>query len=110
MDNNNQGQNMGNPTPTPTPTPNVVQNMQPHESSMGAVIATIIVLALIILGGLYFWGQRSNSMDQTYPSGQAQNDNMYTIESQSSSDETSSIKADLEATDVDNLDAELNAS
>jgi hypothetical protein len=42
--------------------------MPPKESSVGPVIATIIILAVIVLGGLYFWGERSNNAT---PSGSA---------------------------------------
>jgi uncharacterized protein YpmB len=29
-----------------------------EKTSIGSVIATIIIIALIVLGGLYFWGKR----------------------------------------------------
>jgi uncharacterized protein YxeA len=29
-----------------------------EKTSIGSIIATIIIIALIILGGLYFWGKR----------------------------------------------------
>lgn len=28
------------------------------KSSIGSIIATIVIIALIIIGGLYFWGKR----------------------------------------------------
>jgi hypothetical protein len=85
------------------------QNMnQGAESSVGPMIGIIIILAVIVLGGLYFWGQRANK------SGNALDENtaaeLDQIQSQSSSDEVSSIQADLDATDIDSLDAELNAA
>jgi len=65
----------------------------------GPVIGAIVILAIIILGGLYFWSQRAG------------NDTVIDeINTQSGSDETSAIEADLDATDIENLDAELNAS
>ncbi len=78
------------------------------EGSAGPMIGVIIILAVIVLGGLYFWGQRTDR------GGDALNDDVTAaeleeIESQSSSDEVSSIEADLEATDIESLDAELNA-
>jgi|GEM_PF-5738070 len=39
--------------------------MQPQESSVGPVVATIVILAVIVLGGLYFWSQRSSSTSPT---------------------------------------------
>lgn len=35
--------------------------MQPQESSVGPIVATIVILAVIVLGGLYFWSQRSSN-------------------------------------------------
>ena len=34
---------------------------QPGEGSVGPVIGTIVILAIIVLGGLYFWGRNSGS-------------------------------------------------
>jgi hypothetical protein len=39
--------------------------MQPQESSVGPVIATIVILAVIVLGGLYFWSQRPSTTAPT---------------------------------------------
>jgi len=79
-----------------------------NENSVGPVIAIIIILAMIILGGLYFWNERSN---QPATSNEALSGSLEemtaSIEKQSSSDETSSIEADLNNTNVDNLDSEL---
>lgn len=73
-----------------------------QENSTGPVIATVIILAVIILGGLYFWGARSNMNDGV--------ENTAAITTQSTADDTTSIEGDLNETNVDNLDAELNAS
>lgn len=32
--------------------------MEENKTSIGSIIATIIIIALIVLGGLYFWGKR----------------------------------------------------
>jgi len=65
----------------------------------GPLIGAIVILAVIILGGLYFWGQRAGNdavIDET--------------STESGSDETAAIEADLDAIDIESLDAELNAS
>jgi len=65
----------------------------------GPLIGAIVILAVIILGGLYFWGQRAGNdavIDETSTG--------------SGSDETAAIEADLDAIDIESLDAELNAS
>ncbi|MEK7176967.1 MAG: hypothetical protein AAB719_01595 [Patescibacteria group bacterium] len=81
-------------------------NLNSGEKNGGAgpIIAVIIILALVILGALYFWGER-NDRDELL-----NDDALEAIEMQSTSDETDSIEADLDATDVDSLDSEINAS
>ena len=72
----------------------------PEKSgAAGPIIAVVVILAVVLVGALYFWGQRTQDavMEQ----------NVESIEEQSASDETSSIEADLNSTDVDNIDAEL---
>ncbi|MDP3763932.1 MAG: hypothetical protein Q8Q92_04845 [bacterium] len=68
--------------------------------SAGLIIGVIVILAIVILGGLYFWGQRANNSDAVTD----------TISTPSTSDEAAVIEADLNTTDIENLDAELNAS
>ncbi|MFH1472806.1 MAG: hypothetical protein ABIF06_00080 [bacterium] len=78
---------------------------EPKESSTGPVIGTIIILAVIVLGGFYFWSQRADNtvMDE------AMVDEVVTdITTQSQADDTASIEADLNATEVNNIDSELN--
>ena len=66
------------------------------------MIATIILLAVIVLGALYFWKARSSD---TVPAADTS-----AIESQSSSDEAAAIQGDLNSTNVENVDYDLNAS
>ena len=91
---------------------------QQNKSSIGSIIGTIIIIAVIILGGLYFWGKRieenklkqkliSDSME-TIPTQEADPDG--SINKTGSSDDLNSIDADLNSTNLDNLDAELNTS
>ena len=81
---------------------NMSMNSVPQTASRaGQVIGVIIILLVILLGSLYFWNNRTDKMrDETLNS----------INSQSDSDTASAIEADLDNTDIDNLDAELNAS
>ena len=78
---------------------------QPNGSSSGPVIGVIVILVIVILAGLYFWGQRGenvdlDNVDQTVES----------ITTQDASDDTSSIENDLNNTDIEGTDAEINAS
>ena len=81
---------------------NNVNPVAQSGSSAGPIIGAIVILAVIIFGALYFWGERSEN--------EALNAELDTINVQSESDDTADIEADLNSTDIDNLDAELNAS
>ena len=91
--------------------------MEQNKSSIGSIIGTIIIIALIILGGLYFWGKRieeskltQNAMTDTtttQPVNPDQNE-ATVIKSMSSGDDVSSIEADLNKTNLNNLAPELN--
>lgn len=76
---------------------------EPKGGSAGPIIGIIVILIIIILGGLYFWNERSENMV-------TEDESMETINEQNESDDTTSIEADLDATDIDNVDSEINAS
>jgi cytoskeletal protein RodZ len=110
--------NLNNPTPTPIPASTMASTVSSPEnhSSIGGVIGTIIIIALIILGGLYFWGKRieenkaqqtleSMDLNQTAPTNS--NSEASAIESVGSTDDVTSIEADLQSTNTANLDKEL---
>jgi hypothetical protein len=81
-----------------------MSNMSPEKKSYGALIAVIIILALIVIGGLYFLGQRMD-LAEVVPADQEANDEITTsLQSQNDSDDVSSIEADLNVTNIDNLD------
>lgn len=94
---------MGAPMGTPAMTP-------PPKASTSGIIGTVIIIALIILGGLYFWGKRINTQKETAAlinQEQVASQEAAQIESVSSSDDTSSLEAELDATQTSNLGAEL---
>jgi len=83
--------------------PNQMPPMQSDlgKKSMGPLVAVIIILALIIIGGLYFLKERS-SQPAYVPT--TTSDNLTdSLNTQSSSDELNSIEADLKATDLNTL-------
>lgn len=91
--------------------------MEPQEnkSSIGSIIGTIIIIAIIILGGLYFWGKRmqeakikENLVNDTSSQTTEVNETA-TIQTVSSSDDLNAIEADLNNTNLDNLGSEINA-
>ncbi|MDO8569296.1 MAG: hypothetical protein Q7R89_00715 [bacterium] len=79
---------------------NINVEAEEGEGSNGLIIGAIVILVIIILGGLYFWNQRAASDEAV----------INEINLQNNSDEAAAIEADLNATDIENLDAELNAS
>ena len=95
------------------------QNSMPdNKSSIGSIIGTIIVIAIIILGGLYFWGKRVDEakMKQDLVSGEntenatdgtEENMEANSIKSVNDSDDLNSIEAELKATNTTNLAPEL---
>ena len=96
------------PMPTPAPVaPSVAPAQMPseHQGKTGLLMAISVIAAVVLVGALYFWQQRSVDLGQSAAESDAQ---AQSITTQNTSDDTSSIEADLESTDVDNLDAELN--
>ncbi|MEK7179877.1 MAG: hypothetical protein AAB706_00195 [Patescibacteria group bacterium] len=95
---------------------NIVQNspIPPQEqpiqeprtpSSMGALIGIIIVIAIIILGGMYFWGQRVDQKENIIEKDTA----TQSLQNQGTSDDLAAIETDVNSTQLDNLDSELGS-
>lgn len=91
---------------------------QPEKKSVAPLVAVIVILALIVVGGLYFLKQRSSQPTYVPPQPVAQQGDSITdsLKQQGTADDLESIEADLNATDINNLDqgaavmqAELNA-
>ena len=102
-----------NPTQNLTPKQNM--HRPENKSSIGSIIGTIIIIAIIILGGLYFWGKRleENKLKQNLVKESTTQTEEYNeaaaIKSVSSSDDLNSIQADLNSTKTENLDTEINS-
>ncbi len=72
---------------------------------MGPIIGSVIVVLLIVLGGLYFWGERLNKEGA---SGAAAPDvAVETLRSQGTSDDVASLEADAAASDFSGIDEKL---
>lgn len=87
-----------------------------EEKSMGPLIGSIIVIAIIVIGGIYFWMTRSVNAPET-PSGTetstlgqttAPDQETAALLNQGTSDEVVDIEKDLNATNLNNLDAGMN--
>lgn len=82
-----------------------MQSQPEKKSSVGPLIAVIVILALIVIGGLYFFQMRS-SQNTFVPEMPVEQPDAITesLNEQSDSDDLNSIEADLNATDLDSLD------
>jgi len=80
--------------------------MEEKKGGMGSMIGTIIIIAIIILGGLYFWGKRiqDSKINQELTSENA--DEVANIMSITREDDLNTIEADLNSTNL-NLDTEI---
>ncbi len=91
--------------------------VQQNKSSIGSIIGTIIIIAIIILGGLYFWGKmieeaklNEELISEPVTTETTEVSEEAKIKNVGTGDDTDSIEKDLDDTDLDNLDAELDAS
>lgn len=76
------------------------------KKSSGPLVAVIIILALIIIGGLYFLKEKMSRDTYTVP----QEDNITeNLNLQDDTDDLESIEADLNATNIDDLDQGVEA-
>lgn len=97
---------------------------EPPRSSMGPIAGAVIVIILLIAGGLYFWGAKINNqmntevpyipndnsmMDNEQSVGELQSDTSAGLPPQGSSDNVSSIEADLNAMDMNSLESQNSA-
>ncbi|MEI6843305.1 MAG: hypothetical protein WCK48_02250 [bacterium] len=87
--------------------------MEEKKIGIGSTVGTIIIIALIVLGGLYFWGKRieesKNIQQMTSDTTQttADQSEAAVIKTLTPDDEISSIEQDLKNTNVDSLGSEL---
>ncbi len=116
MDINQTNTQPQNPTPTPTfpnQQPSSPMMSSPKKTPVGPIIGLLIILAIIVIGTLYFWGQRVDTKNQavqqaptTEETSQPQTDSQTEqLQQQSTSDEIDSIESDLNSTDFNNIDS-----
>ena len=110
MDQFNQQPNM--PQQPSTPPMGAYGGGEEHKSSVGPIVGSIIVVLVIVLGGLYLYGsqfsQRAAEEGPAAADIEALPDQEATaLENQGVTDSLSEIEADIETTNVDNLDADI---
>ncbi|TSD03210.1 MAG: hypothetical protein Athens071416_271 [Parcubacteria group bacterium Athens0714_16] len=84
----------------------------PQTKSTGAIIGSIIIIIVLIIGGLYLWGKQiiqtetqisltpEQILSETDPA-------LDSLNTQGTSTKITNIEADLNTTDLNNLDKEL---
>jgi len=99
MQNNPIPTSITTPNPTPAPIPMASSAAMPPKpgSSAGTIVGVVVLLAVLVIGGFYFWGQSADDMSTGEPDAMMQE-----------SDTAADLEADLNASDIDNVDYDLN--
>ncbi|NTV44385.1 MAG: hypothetical protein HGA67_01665 [Candidatus Yonathbacteria bacterium] len=103
---------------TTQPTNPATPSIPVHETSWGTIVGIIIVVIVLAVGSLYFWGKEVNDRQNALP---AINENVTAqdilggtdptteaLKQQDTSDAIGSIEKDVNATDLTSVDAETN--
>lgn len=97
----------------------VYKNNEVKNNHLGPIIGVLIIVLVLILAGLYVWGaslSREEALQEQVTARSIENNEPETIRAEadvqildtvSTSDEISAIEADIESTNLDSLDAEL---
>lgn len=90
---------------------------QSHNSSLGLILGTLLIILVIILVGLYVWGamlseqpiaeQNKRVIPNNEPETPRAMADTQILQTVSSSDSLEAIEADVDSTPLDSLDAEL---
>ena len=76
-----------------------------EEKSWGPIIGSIIIVVIILAGGVYIWGSRLAPLEENIETPDAQTE---ALRMQGTSDEVGSIEADLQATNLNDIDAGIS--
>jgi len=86
---------------------------QKSGNQAGPIAGSIVVIIVLVLGGLYFIGKKVNDEGLLGPTTEeiqrAPDETLEMLQEQGTSDEVSAIEEDLDATILDDLDAELES-
>ena len=83
-----------------------------EKKSMGPIVGIAIIVILIIYGGLYYWGGKIKNQDQKSATAEEilnqEDGSLDLLRTQRPSDEIADIEADLDSTNLEGLDKELD--
>lgn len=82
-------------------------NQIKKDSNVGPIIGSIIIIVLIVLGGLYFWGYIINKQHVNAPT--TDEPKVEEVKTEEIADpDVDEINNELNSTNVDEVDSELN--
>jgi hypothetical protein len=97
------------PTIPQEATQNTQQGGTSEENAFGPLIGVAIIIIVLIAGGIYFWSTTIDQEESPTVQSTIEADKIVSqLNSQGTSDEIADIEADLNITDLDNLDSELD--
>lgn len=93
---------------------NMMPPMPEEKSHFGAISGIVIIVVILALGGLYLWGKELNNQEPATSENGVMNEavvdsSTQALETQGTSDNVSDIEADLNNTNLENLDADLGS-
>ncbi len=93
---------------------NMMPPMPEEKSHFGAISGIVIIVVILALGGLYLWGkelsnQEPEASENSVMNGTAVDESTQALEAQGTSDNISDIETDLNNTNLENLDADLDS-
>jgi len=82
-----------------------------HSASKNIVIVVVVAIIIVVLALMYMWGARvqesMNTPIEELPTLPASDEQVENLKQVSTSDELEDIERDIDATELDNLDADL---
>lgn len=112
MENNQNSYNFNQPSQTPLANMNTPEIESPKTKSTGAIVGSIIIIVILIIGGLYLWGKQITKIETQQATTPEQilsepDQTLDSLKNQSVSDKVKDIEADLNATNLNDLNKEV---
>jgi len=85
-----------------------MENMEPEKKSHGALIGSIIVIVILIIGGLYIWQSKVKAPGTPVDTNQLPPATPTPIDTTSATDELNTLEQDLNSIDS-TVDVDVNS-